>query len=44
MLWLLLACTSDDSDTLITPVETGDTYIEWPDDTGALVFGWRLSG
>lgn len=34
MLWLLLACTSDDSDTLITPVETGDTYIEWPDDTG----------
>lgn len=34
MLWLLLACTSDDDGTPITPLETGDTYIEWPDDTG----------
>lgn len=34
MLWLLLACTSDDDGTPITPIDTGDTYIEWPDDTG----------
>ena len=34
MLFRSLACTSNDDGTPITPIDTGDTYIEWPDDTG----------